>query len=108
MKFTPACLLALVTLAHAQYPGSQPVPKEYRKGFDAIRVEDAQKYLAYLSGPECEGRGTVQPGYMKAAKFVADHFKQYGLKPVGDKGTYFQMVHFARATLRPADSMLES
>ncbi|MFI5385725.1 MAG: M28 family metallopeptidase [Fimbriimonadales bacterium] len=109
MKLLPVCLFsAAAALGHAQYAGTAPIPEEYRRGTDAIKREDAKGFLMYLSGPECEGRGTVQPGFQKAAQFVAARFKEYGLKPVGNNGTYFQIVHFARATLRPADSMLES
>lgn len=108
MKFLPICLAAAAAaLAHAQYAGTEPIPDQYRKGVEAIKEQDAQAFLGYLAGPECEGRGTVQPGFQKAARFMADHFKQFGLKPVGNKGTYFQIVHFARTALNSA-SALES
>ncbi|HWA82369.1 MAG TPA: hypothetical protein VG820_02975, partial [Fimbriimonadaceae bacterium] len=109
MKFLPICLAAAAAaFAHAQYAGTAPVPEEYRRGLEAIRIEDAKSFLGYLAGPECEGRGTVQPGFQKAAHFMADHFKQFGLKPVGDKGTYFQIVHFARTTLDASSSTIMS
>lgn len=108
MKFIPVSLLcAAASLVNAQYAGTAPIPDEYRKGVEAITVEDAKGFLYYLAGPECEGRGTLQPGFQKAAQFVAARFKEFGLKPVGDKG-FFQIVHFARTTLRPADSGLLS
>lgn len=108
MKLAALSLLAFAAVAHAQYAGSAPIPATYRKGTDSITIADAKAYLGFLAGPECEGRGTLQPGYLKAANFVAAHFKEYGLQPVGDHGTYFQMVHFARTSLRAADSALES
>ncbi|HVT11032.1 MAG TPA: M28 family peptidase [Fimbriimonadaceae bacterium] len=107
MRFLPICLaVATTALAHAQYAGTVPVPEEYRKGIEAIRIEDAKSFLGYLAGPECEGRGTVQPGFQKAARFMADHFRRFGLKPVGDHGTYFQIVHFARTTLDPSSTIM--
>lgn len=56
---------------------------------------DAQKIRAsvkYLSSNELEGRGTGQPGGDRAADWIAEQFKKYGLKPAGENGTYFQNV----------------
>jgi len=86
--------LASAVPALAQYPGSTPPPADVKRGFDRITIEDAKRHLNYLAGPECAGRGTGQPGFQKAADYVAARFKEYGLKPVGDNGTYFQHVPF--------------
>ena len=91
--------LGLAALASAQYPGAQPPPADLKKGFDAIKVTDAQSILGYLAGPECQGRGTGQPGFQKAAEFVAKQFKAAGLKPLGDDDTYFQNATFYRPSI---------
>ncbi len=106
MKFAPVCLLALICVfAQAQYPGSQPVPKNLKKGFDNIKIDDAKKILTFLA-TQCDGRGTGQPGFAKAADFVAAQFKAIGLKPVGDNGSYFQNVPFYKYTVEPGQSFL--
>jgi hypothetical protein len=54
---------------------------------------DAQRYLAhvkYLSSDALEGRGDGTPGLEKAAEYIAARFKDAGLQPAGDAGTYFQ------------------
>jgi len=84
--------VAICALAPAQYAGARAVPGDLRAGFDSIKVSDLKEWLGYLAGPECEGRGAGSVGYMKAADYMAKHFKEYGLKPVGDEGTYFQYV----------------
>lgn len=84
----------------AQYPGSKMVPDEFSKGFQAITIEDAKTWLGYLAGPECEGRGSGQDGYLKAAAYMAERFKELGLKPIGEKSTYFQNVPYGRATVK--------
>ena len=38
------------------------------------------------------GRLSGTPEYRKAAEYVAAKFKEYGLQPAGDKGTWFQEV----------------
>ncbi len=78
----------LAGIASAQYPGAKPVPKEMKVGSDAITIEAAKAHLNYLAGPECEGRGTGQPGYDKAVAYVEKHFRSLGLKPGGDNGTF--------------------
>jgi hypothetical protein len=90
-----AALAACVALP--QYPGSVAPPSAWKKGFDSIQPADGRRYLGYLAGPEPMGRGTGQPGYQKAADYVAARFKEFGLKPVGDDGTYFQNLPFWRS-----------
>jgi hypothetical protein len=94
-------LLMLPLAAFAQFPGAKPVADDFKKGFDAITPGDAKTWLSYLAGPECQGRGTGQPGFQKAADYVAARFKEFGLKPIGDNGTYFQGVPFFRYRVDP-------
>jgi Peptidase family M28 len=82
----------------AQYRGATPPPAEYAKGFDSIKDGRAKSILSFLAGPECEGRGTGQPGFQRAAEFVAKRFREAGLIPMGDNGTYFQNQVFYRTT----------
>lgn len=103
LTFAP---LALLSLAHAQYPGSTPPPAELQKGFDSITIPKAKAILGFLAGPECQGRGSGQPGFQKAADFVAAKFKAAGLKPMGDNNTYFQNVPFYRSYVQ--DGLLET
>lgn len=107
MKLISVAALALASVfVHAQYAGSQPVPSSLKKGFDSIRIEDAKKHLEFLAGPECEGRGSGQPGFQKAAEYMAARFKEAGLKPAGDDGTFFQNVPFTSYGVDPAQSYI--
>ena len=101
-----AVLVLFPTTLLAQYKGVLPPPEQYRPGFDAITQTLALQHLQYLTGPECAGRGTGQPGYMAAAEFVAARFKEMGLEPAGDNGTYFQGVPFSRMIPDPAATYL--
>lgn len=93
--------------ALAQYPGALEPPQEASGGFQAIQESLLKEWLSYLAGPECEGRGSGQPGYQKAAEFVAAKFREFGLKPGGDNGTFFQNVPFTKIETVAADSRLE-
>ncbi len=52
----------------------------------------AKQYVAHLADDALEGRETCTEGYRKAADWVAENFKRWGLKPAGEDGTYFQKV----------------
>lgn len=53
-------------------------------------------HLKYLASDELGGRGPGQPGFELAAEYVAAKFKEYGLKPGGVEGTYFQPFDVSR------------
>jgi hypothetical protein len=57
--------------------------------FDAAR---AKAHVDYLADPARGGRYSGSDGYRDAATYVADRFREIGLEPLGDNGTYFQ--HF--------------
>ena len=47
---------------------------------------------AKLSNDSMEGRDTGSAAYLRAAELVAANFKAAGLRPAGEKGTWFQRV----------------
>ena len=57
-----------------------------------IDAEKIRAHMKYLAGDALEGRGTGQKGGDAAADYLAARFKEYGLKPASDAGTYFQSV----------------
>lgn len=87
--------------ALSQYSGAVPPPDRVAKGFEAIGVADAKDWVYRLASDEFEGRGTGQPGFQKAAEWVAGKLKEFGLKPIGDNGTYFQGVPFTFNRIDP-------
>ena len=91
---------------YAQYKGSVPPPSEYQTGWDQISAALARQHLGYLAGPECQGRGSGQPGFYKAAEYVAARFKEMGLVPIGENGTYFQGVPFSKTSVDESASGL--
>lgn len=93
---------SLALAAQAQFrPGLAEVPSLLKTGFESISTKDGKEYLGYLAGPECEGRGTGEPGFEKAANYVAAHFKKLGLKSVMPDGSYFQYNDFWRVRTDP-------
>src|SRR5712671_2172873 len=58
----------------------------------AIKPENIETHVRFLSLDFLEGRGTGQRGGDIAAEYIATQFALYGLKPAGDNGTYLQKV----------------
>jgi Zn-dependent M28 family amino/carboxypeptidase len=62
---------------------------------DSGSVTDAEKiraHVKFLSSDLLEGRGMGQRGSEIAAEYIATQFALDGLRPAGDKGTFFQQV----------------
>src|SRR5436190_15575678 len=81
----PAVLVGLIAVA---------TPAPAQKPFDDPVLERMRKDIFFLASPECEGRGVDTKGIEKAADYVADAFKQAGLKPATKDGSYFQPFTF--------------
>jgi hypothetical protein len=58
--------------------GSQAVQTQQQTLLDgAVKIDDARRVLTHLA-TQCEWRGTGQPGYEKAVRFVARVVHQQG------------------------------
>ncbi|MEY3601606.1 MAG: hypothetical protein RL169_850, partial [Armatimonadota bacterium] len=65
----------------------------YRKAADTIITPAAARdYLMFIASDALQGRDTPSPGLDAAAEFLAFNMKKFGVKPGGDKGTYFQDI----------------
>lgn len=78
-----------------------------QKQAETIRAEWLKDYLAYVASDEMEGRDTPSRGLDLTAKFIALNLKQWGVKPAGDDGTYFQKIALRQQTVNPADTFVE-
>jgi len=59
-----------------------------------ITIDELQHHLRYIASDELEGRRAGSKGADLTADYIAKEFKLYGLKPAGDKGSYFQEFEF--------------
>ena len=51
-------------------------------------------HVQVLADDSMKGRMTGSPEYLRAAAYVVEKFKAYGLAPAGVGGSYYQPVHF--------------
>jgi hypothetical protein len=60
--------------------------------YATIDESGMHEWLSYLASDQLQGRQVFTEGYGLAAAYVADHLRQWGVKPLGEDGTYFQSV----------------
>lgn len=64
-----------------------------------ITTADAKKRVEFLASDSLRGRDTPSPGLEIAARYIADEFRKFGVKPAGDSGTFIQRWPFASKKL---------
>ncbi|MCZ6688863.1 MAG: M28 family peptidase [Planctomycetota bacterium] len=57
-----------------------------------ITHSELREHVAFLASDELQGRAPGSEGWKKAGSYVASKFRELGLFPLGDDGTYFQEV----------------
>ncbi|HKT61157.1 MAG TPA: M20/M25/M40 family metallo-hydrolase [Gemmatimonadales bacterium] len=94
--FPVAGLAGLLLLVSAACGGHQPEPARTAMAptMDSAAV---LSLLSALADDSMQGRGTATPGGDRAARFIADRMREYGLVPAGDSG-FFQRVPLAAST----------
>jgi hypothetical protein len=85
----PRLLLAVVLSSAAL---SAPVLDAQAPAGLAMTEHDAKTWLSYLASDALQGREVFTEGYGMAATYVAGHLASWGVKPLGDEGTFLQSV----------------
>ncbi len=70
----------------------------------SITAEDVSRRVGVIADDSMMGRDTPSRGLELTAKFVADQFRRFGLKPGGERGTWFQRYPITRRRLDLAQS----
>lgn len=87
-----ACTVGLAQEKTAYTPEMQ--------AFHNISSNEIYKFVEELCKPEYQGRQAGSPEYMACAHWAANRFAEWGLKPGGDQGSYFQHfpIHYTEMT----------
>jgi Zn-dependent M28 family amino/carboxypeptidase len=104
-------VLAGAALAHPQAPsgaaavrGPRALPPIAQAVMKTMDPEKIRAHVRFLAHDLLEGRGTGQRGGDIAAEYIATQFALYGLKPVGEKGSYMQKVPMVGVKTLPETS----
>lgn len=79
--------LAAVSLIASPIFAATPAPAD-----PAFRPESFRATVGFLADDLLEGRDTGSRGHEIAARYVASRFEALGLRPGGDKGSWYQRV----------------
>jgi hypothetical protein len=74
---------------------------------DGITAQQLKNYLEFIASDELEGRDTPSRGLDIAAMYIAGHLANWGIKPGGDNGTYFQKFPLKRSKIDAQNMRLE-
>jgi len=72
-----------------------------------INATEVERIEKVLSADDMEGRRTFTKGIDKAASFIADEFKKYGLQTVNQDGNYLQQFSMIKAKFLSASALLD-
>ncbi len=79
-----------MALAVQAQPAQQTDEQKLLQSLHSISSHKLFDYVKELALDKYAGRLTGTEGYNASAEWVASHFKKWGIKPAGDKGTYLQ------------------
>ncbi len=81
--------------------GGAPQSNGMMAALHNVQAERIQADVKYLASDALEGRGTGTKGGDLAAEYIAKQFKDAGVEPAGDNGSYFQKVPMVGLTTLP-------
>jgi len=75
---------------------------------ESVNSEDIRQHIAVLANDSLKGRLPGTPEYDKAMAYVADKYKEFGLKPLGNKegSTYYQTLTLRNSLVDDKQSFL--
>ncbi|OHT18223.1 M28 family metallopeptidase [Edaphosphingomonas haloaromaticamans] len=71
---------------------ASPLSAQPQAADPAFTPEGIRSIVRFLSDDLLEGRDTGSRGHEIAARYVASRFEEFGLKPAGDNGTWYQRI----------------
>ncbi|HZM14122.1 MAG TPA: M28 family peptidase [Bacteroidales bacterium] len=73
--------------------------------FHSISSEEIAGWMTELCSPEYNGRLAGTPEYIASAEWVADQLHDWGIKPAGDNGSYYQWFDQPYTVVNDAGSL---
>ncbi|MBA3522190.1 MAG: peptidase M28, partial [Gemmatimonadales bacterium] len=69
-----------------------------------ITAADVSRRIGIIADDSMLGRDTPSRGLELTAAYIAEQFREFGLKPAGDRGTWFQRYPISKRKLDLARS----
>jgi hypothetical protein len=94
-----ALAVAVVTMPIAAQSGIATPP-----AYNTIKEAEIKADMFAMAGDAMRGREGGTLDEMRASMWVADQFLKYGVKPMGEEGTFFQWFNMRRSRVSTASS----
>ena len=98
-------LISIFTLNLTKVAAQNDFEIELLKQFHSINSEEMMSWVEKLCSSEFNGRLTGTPEFMASAEWIASKFTEWGLKPYGDNGTFFQNFSMPYTVLNDPGSL---
>jgi hypothetical protein len=98
-------LLALILSGSHSAFSQDNFESKLLKHFHTIQSEELMTWIEKLCSPEFNGRLTGTPEYIASAEWVAGKLREWGIKPAGDNGNYFQWFNFPYTEINDIGSL---
>src|SRR5688572_29757796 len=90
MTLRPVLLAVAVTALSVALPTAQSTSS--KGGVSSIQSAALKEWLTYIASDELQGREVYTEGLGLAASYIAEHLKEWGVKPGVDGSDYFQTI----------------
>ncbi len=102
----PRRQMPLIVLLTLTPPLAAQTAAPLRSAAASITETDVKRRINIIADDSMMGRDTPSRGLELTAQYVADQFKSFGLKPGGEKGTYFLRYAIDRKQLDQSGSIV--
>jgi hypothetical protein len=82
-------------------------PAASRGNIDVVTARRLREHLEFIASDELEGRDTPSRGLDTAARYIAGNLANWGVKPGGGDGTYFQKFPLRSEKIVPRETFIE-
>ena len=106
MKYKKIILYVPLILIFSFFLYAERLDIDQQKAFNSIKPQDVYDYCKMLSSVPFAGRFTGDEGFTASAKWVANKFKEWGLKPINKKEGYLQAYPCPYTIIDKADMAL--
>lgn len=101
-------LAACGAAPEAAAPAAPTPEADVRAAAGTITAADMATRIGILAHDSMAGRHTTSPELEQAATYIADHFRDLGLEPAGDDGTFLHRFDFTLTTLVPEETTVRA
>lgn len=99
-KLTAVLIICVLTVGVTLISAGQSIDfSQALQAMQTISGKEAHDHALFLASREMRGRDAASPEQGIAARYLANEFRKYGLKAVGDDNSYFQYFQLQEVTL---------